>query len=82
MKMPNSQLHSLVLHQGEVMDLSALCLIHTLVSVQVDKYVSHFLGISVALEIVVWSCFILKLGQYVPFPFSTRTVSETLMNIS
>ena len=48
MKIPNSQLHTLVLQQGEVMDLSALCLIHTLVSVQVDNYVSHYLDISAA----------------------------------
>ena len=48
MKMPNSQLYSFVLNHGEVMDLSALCLTHTLVSVQVDNYVSHYLGISAA----------------------------------
>ena len=69
MKMPNSQLHSLVLHQGEVLDFSALCLIPTPVSVQVDNYVSHYLGISAAKEIEIWICFIPKLGQYIAFPF-------------
>ena len=80
--MDNSQLHSLILYQGEVLDLSAFCLILTLVSVQVDNYVSHYLGMSAAYEIVVGSCFILKLCQYIPVPFSTRTVSEALLNMS
>ena len=48
MKSPNSQLNSLVLHQEEVLDFSTLCLIPSLISVQVDNYVSHYLGISVA----------------------------------
>ena len=36
--MPNSQLH-----EAEVFDLSVLCLIHILVLVQVDNYVTHSL---------------------------------------
>ena len=78
----NSQLHSLVLHQGEVLDFSALCLIPTPVSVQVDNYVSHYLGISAAKVIEIWSCIIPKLSQYIAFPFWTRTVSEALLNMS
>ena len=58
--MDNSQLHSLILYQGEVLDLSALCLIPTLVSVQEDNYVSYYLAISAAYERVNGSCFILK----------------------
>ena len=50
MKSPNSQLNSLDLHQEEVLDFSTLCLIPSLVSVQVDNDVSHYLGISVAKE--------------------------------
>ena len=69
MKMPNSQMHTLGLYQGEVLDFSALCLIPTPVSIQGNNYVSYYLGISAADEIEIWSCFILKLGQYIAVPF-------------
>ena len=82
MKSPNSQLNSLVLHQEEVLDFSTLCLIPSLVSVQVDNDVSHYLGISVAKEMEIWSCFIPKLGLYIAVPFWGRTVSEALLNMS
>ena len=61
--MDNFKLHSLILYQGEVLDLSVLCLIPTLVSVQEDNYVSHYLDISAAYEIVVGSSFMFNVYQ-------------------
>lgn len=49
-------------------DLSALCLIPSPVSVQVENYLSHYLDIQAAYEIEVYSCFILQLRQYIPVP--------------